>query len=162
LSQLGLGLELLTGRLDVTFEHADFVFSFKEFALVVVFFTCSHTHLVLHVAEVEALFLYLLLCTYEILSLLIELTLQVIEVRVQHRDGLLQVLDLLVLCEEFPLVSLNVIDKDSLFTFSTPLITHRRLELLKKFVFCLVKVLDEGAHSLKLSRKVFVLRLLGC
>jgi hypothetical protein len=115
---------LLADRLYLTFEDADLVFPFEKLALVVVFFAGSDTHLVLNVAEVEALFLNLLLGTDKLFSLLIKLCLHVVEVGIQHGDGLFQVLDLLVLGKELSFVSLNIVDKDGFLAFAASFLVH--------------------------------------
>ena len=58
----------------------DFLFSLKQFALVVVFFACCNAHLMLYIAEIEALLLHLLLDSNKLLSLLVKLSLHLVKV----------------------------------------------------------------------------------
>ena len=58
----------------------DFLLSLKQFALVIVFFACSNAHLMLDIAEIEALLLHLLLDSNKFLSLLVKLSLHLVKI----------------------------------------------------------------------------------
>ena len=68
LSKLCLLLQLLFEVLQFLAQHLDLLFSLEKFSLVAVFFANYDAHLVLHVAEVEALLLKLLFDVDELLS----------------------------------------------------------------------------------------------
>ena len=69
LGKLCLLLQLLLEVLQFLAQHLDLLFSLKKFSLVAVVFAHDDAHLVLHVAEVEALLLELLFDVDELLSL---------------------------------------------------------------------------------------------
>jgi hypothetical protein len=89
LGHLGLLIELLPQVLAVTPQSLDLLLAFEQLALVVLVFAGNHAHLVLHVAEVEALLLDLLPHGHQLLSLSVKLSLQLVHVRVEHGDALL-------------------------------------------------------------------------
>ena len=68
LGKLCLLLQLLLEVLQFLAQHLDLLFSLEKFSLVAVFFAHYDAHLVLHVAEVEALLLELLFDVDELLS----------------------------------------------------------------------------------------------
>jgi len=131
LSKLSLLVELLTQVLAVVSQSLDLLFSLKQLSLIVLILASHDTHLVLHVAEVKALLLKLLLESDKLLSLGIEFTLELVHVRVKHRDRLLQIVVLLLLGQDILLISLNVIEQDSLFSLATLFGAHRVLKALQ-------------------------------
>ena len=75
----------------------------------------------LNIAEVEALLLQLLLGLDELFRLCIELALEFVHVGVEHLKALLQVIDLLLLGEDLLLISLNIVEENSLLTITPTL-----------------------------------------
>ena len=119
LGQLGLLIDLLSHALSLLAQSLDLLLSFEESALVGIFFASSDAHLVLHVGEVKALFLKLLPSLDQFFGLLVEVTLHLIKIAVQHGNALLEVSDLLIFGKEFLLVSLDVVKQDSFFILTT-------------------------------------------
>ena len=87
----------------------DFTFTFEQFTVKIVFFADGDRHLVLNVAEVEGLLFKLLADSLELLGFAIEFRLHIVEVLVQLRDRLLEVVDRLIFEQEFPLLRLNIV-----------------------------------------------------
>ena len=168
LSQLGhlLGLELRDLRLLVDFlgkagafrpQSLYFLLSLEKLALVVVFFADGDAHLVLDVAELEALLLQLLPRAHQLFSLLVQLGLHLVQVAVQHGHALLQIAHLLVLGQQLALVALDVVQQHSLLVFAAATCRHGLLQPLEKLVLGVVQVLDQGAHSLNLAVQILSL-----
>ncbi len=110
LSQLCLLIYLLSKILKFSFKNSNLIFSFKQFSLVVVFFAGCHTHLVLNITEVKALFLQLLSCVDKLFSFGIKLGLHLIQAMIKHRNWLFQIVYLLVFWKQFTLVWLDIVD----------------------------------------------------
>lgn len=70
--------------------------------------------MMLHVAEFENLLLHLLPGSSQLLSFIVELVLDIINIAVQRGNRLLQVVNFLVLLYEFTLVGLNIIHQNGL------------------------------------------------
>ena len=154
LSHLGyfLGLQLCQMRLLVELfpqvdllltKRLNLLLALEELALIVVFLADNDAHLVLHVAELEALLFELCLHLHQLLRLLVQLALHLVQVAVQHRQRLLQVVDLLVLCLDLALVRLDVIHKHCALILTTPASRDSLLEPLQQLILGVVKVLDQ-------------------
>ena len=89
LGDLCLLIELLPQVLTVRLKILDLLLALIQLAQVVVLTAYSHTHLMLHIAELKALLLQLLLGLHKLLCFLVELALHLIEIRVKHGDTLL-------------------------------------------------------------------------
>ena len=104
LSQLGLLVHLLSHVDLLLAQGLYFLLTLEELALIVVLFADNDAHLMLDVAELEALLLKLRSDLYQLLSLLVKLSLHLIKVTIEHGHRLFQVVDLLLLCLQLPLV----------------------------------------------------------
>ena len=82
----------------------------KKLPLVVVLLTHSDAHLVLHVRELKYLLFQLLPNDDQLFGLLVQFSLHLVEVAIEHGYALLQVTDLLVFSQELALVRLDVIE----------------------------------------------------
>lgn len=97
-------LGLLSEVLVLLSEHLYLVLSFKQAPLEVIFLAAGNCNLVLHVAELNHLSLQLLSRLLHIRRLVVELSLDLVDIGIQTRDGVLKVNDLLVLHEQIAFI----------------------------------------------------------
>ena len=74
---------------------------------------------------------------------------------------MLQIVDLGILGQHFPLVGLDVVQEYSFLALSTPIRSHGLLESLQKLILCVVQILDKGPHSFNLRVQALALLLFG-
>ena len=110
LGNLCLLVDLLLHALALLAQRLDLLLPLKQFPLVGILFAGGNTHLVLHVAELEALLLVQLLHLDQLFGLLVQIALHLVQIAVQHGHRLLQIVDLLVFGEQLSLVGLDVVE----------------------------------------------------
>lgn len=86
-----LMLDLLSKVLILLSQQLDFILSFEQSSLKLIFFTRYHRNLILHISKIEGLLLQLLLADSKLLSFLIKVTLHLIQISVQTSNGLFQI-----------------------------------------------------------------------
>ena len=161
LRQLSLLVDLLPQIDLLQTKRLDLLLALEELALIVVLLADNDAHLVLHVAELEALLLELGLNLDQFLGLLVELALHLVEVAVEHGQRLLEVIDLLVLGLDLALVRLDVVHEHCTLVLATSASRDCLLKPLQQLILSVIKVLDQGTHALHLSAQILIVLLLS-
>ena len=92
---------------------------------------------------------------------MVKVTLHFIKITIEHRDALLEIVDLLVLRQELAFVGLNIVHEHSLLILTATISCHGLLQSLQKLILGVVKILNKRAHTFDLSIKVCTLLLFG-
>jgi len=143
LHDLLLVIELVSEVLVLLPEQLDFILSFEESPLEIIFLAGNDRHLVLHVAEVKDLLLQFLLGAYELLRLLVELRLHLVKVSVEAGDALFQIEYFLVLGHQVSLVILDIVLQDGFIVDFLLFVLGSGLKSLDQLFLTLVQVLDK-------------------
>lgn len=150
LDDLILVFNLFSEILVFLSQKFDLVLALKEAPLEVVLLARDHRNLVLHISEIEHLFLKPLLAGHQLLSFGIKVLLHLVKGGVKASNGALEVQDFLILREEIALVVCNIILKNRVVRSFVSLVLGGSLETLNELLFVLVKVFDQRLQSLYL------------
>jgi len=130
LDDLILVLYLFSEILVFLSQKFDLILTLKKAPLEVVLFARNHGYLVLHISEVEHLFLKPLLASYQLFSFGIKILLHFVKGSVKASNRAFKILDFLILGEQLTLIVGNVILENRVVRRLVPLVLGSSLQTL--------------------------------
>ena len=161
LGELCLLFDLFLHALALLAKRLDLLLPLKQSTLVGVLFASGNAHLVLNISELKALLFVKLLDLDQLLRLLVQISLHLVQVAVQHGHRLLQVVDLLIFGKQFSLVGLDIVEENGFLVLTASRSCHCLLQPLQELILRMIQVFNQRAHAFDLSVQVLALLLLS-